>query len=618
MASITEDADFPFEKEFGSRDCKITEITGKDADIFTEDKIVGKLCRNFSVVAKLHLAKFTKPKTIFIRECYKEFTDDIVTKVNEITENKRLKLTISGTPQIGKSTLLSYLLAELPKRTSLKRIVVIAERESSTLAEESKIQLATVIYYNEHCRDITGCNEDAVLVRSYRLLDFNPSKIEKFAECAMTNNCLTILDGFSVLPSYIDLFGDWMVFSSQGITETKMRCVDAVQSTWFMPAWTKKELEDFSKSRCDINLVIPDKSSLDDMIELFGGCIGYMVSDFQQTLKQIYTLQVKSHLERFHYSSVALDVDNPQAAAGLIEVIPDPDDRKIFTKRWLSDTMEERIRSGVELMEYNKKKRETMETTGVRSGISFENLLGTYQHVIPPPLKMILYDKFGVDKNWSKCEASILQLQFESPSRFVDADGDEFPMKFQTLNRMMPNAPAIDYYFVQKKKDDDRNSKYKVYMIQATVGKSHALDLKHIRNYLKQMNSQILWNRTERPKNTEMAWEQNKYVMKDTGKDLELTLDDDNVEIWFLYLQESLKKSFNAPIHVAPLAGAPTTRSADVPNEVPEKVAKKVAGATTRSADAPNEVPKKVAKKVKLIDKVKWGYCNLCNKAQRR
>ena len=80
-------------------------------------------------ISNMAVSNLTPKKEMYIRKCYKEMGTLVVDYLNKRQEaGIPMRVVITGTPQIGKSTFMSYLLGIILSETPFKRIALLTHR----------------------------------------------------------------------------------------------------------------------------------------------------------------------------------------------------------------------------------------------------------------------------------------------------------------------------------------------------------------------------------------------------------------------------------------------------------------------------------------------------------
>ena len=528
-----------------------TEIRGKNKSVFEKEKVAETLCDSICGLAGITLAKETQPKKIFIRKSYLDYTATIVKLLNKTTTMRKA---IVGTPQIGKSNLLSFMLAHIPTSTNIRKVYVVAERTTKQRNDKKSTPteyFASIMYFSDKCEDVTLCGENELLAKCYKIPIFELSDLSRIADEELRDDTLIMYDGFSSPPYKVGSFARCLLFSSQGLTTNASNNVEVgIEGNLYLGPWKKEELVKFSTSQCDIKWE-EEYGTTEEMWEWWGGLVGYWTKKEQSMWRSImYISVIERHIDD-HNEDVnkIMNPDSDKAKAALVQLKP-KDNGNSCERDWITDKVEEALEWSCVNITANKRWRALQEKCGAEMGYAFENYLGTKFFIIQQPLNIDVYPNYSEnDKTWYVREPEKLELEFSGCPRLIQHEGTVFPMKFGILHRLSDRAPAIDFYIVQKLPGNA--VKYKIHLIQATVGISHSAKFDAIEEYMKKMNQQIVDNKHIREeikrleqsgvKEDEIQAKQMKlthrYVVSDAGEDLELPLLHADVLIDFMYLQ---------------------------------------------------------------------------------
>ena len=294
----------------------------------------------------------------------------------------------------------------------------------------------------------------------------------------------------------------------------------------------------------------------DNLYDFFGGCIGLAVSGDRDKIKQdLYGRCIQDHVQKYRTSYMdVINVWKVNTSARLYKMIPNPNAVNSHERVWLTKTVEDVIKYEYALQNvYNLYNRsgENVDASKVDQGISFE-MFFEQAWLLKTNLRIKIYTKYPQEK-WAEKADSFLRWEFKSNPRLITYSGYDYGVCMKTLYRLSRGAPSVDFYFLQLiQKNQGSPDAYRLYLIQTTVAKKHKVDSVEIKNYLLKINARIEGNdeihqQIEMCRNSddlEMLRDENSWAEQDKGKEPKLPLQHTDVEIWFLYIQESMNEKF--------------------------------------------------------------------------
>lgn len=534
--------------------------------MFDQHVTEGTVTRNIATECELKLTKIDHPDKLFIRKCYIKMGKKLVKVLKRKVQHKgRMQVMINGTPQIGKSTFLSYLLGIIPRYTHLKRIFVFSERKTKRDPShpEAKQVVLSVLDFNPNCEN--GKTGDPGI--PYGVCHHLPGYREDSEKVLAVNtkNHITFLDGFSSIPVTIDHYGHVVVFTSQGFTESCNANTMWNGEKWYMPPWTEDELEAYHKQATE---VFPEDVTPSTLYEFFGGSIGYSAKrDFSQMLSYLYDEKVQRHVQLFrNYSSmhVALNLNERNFTAAFYKIIPDKDTFEEKGREWLTPKLHDTVLYAVK-SEIAAKSEETQSLeSGVKRGVWFEDTFARKWMIPNNKIKMYVYKNYRLVDKWFNENPESVEFSLSETPRMISHTGNYFPLRLGNLNRLTANAESVDYYIASEINTSAGSEiQYRIYLLQTTIRKRHEANFGKIAEYLIKMNDTIRTNKEKRQtiaekrssnkeedkKVIEDILETNKYLEKDDGHDMTISLLEKSVEIWLVYLNEAMMTKFSGPFN---------------------------------------------------------------------
>ena len=472
---------------------------------------------------------------------------------------------LGGTPQIGKSTFVSYLVNRIVHKTEYDQILVFCEHTIKADGAHNGSYYCSVLDFDkEKCKDPGLAGNRAVLNTTYgvnRFLgQFTMNEIEKLMlNCKQ--NCIAFFDGFQTILPMQNQFGHMVVFASPSFEESQTHSVKSPEPARYMNLWTKDELNMY-KQKC-LDKQYPDLfggEEPDDLYDFFGRCIGFAVSgDRDKIKKDLYGHCIPEHVQKYRTSYMeVMNVWKVNTSACLYKMIPNPNVVSGHERVWLTKTVEDVIKYEYALQnvyELYNKSRENAGASKVDQGISFERFL-VQAWLLKTKLKIKIYTKYPEEK-WAEKVDSSLRWEFKSNPWLITYGGYDYGVHMKILYRLSVGAPSVDFYFLQPIETNQGSpDAYRLYLIQMTVAKKHKVDLVEIKNYLLKINRRIEGNdeireQIEMCRNSndlEMLRDQNSWVEQDKGKEPKLPLHHTDVEIWFLYIQETINDKFDGKV----------------------------------------------------------------------
>ena len=209
--------------------------------------------------------------------------------------------------------------------------------------------------------------------------------------------------------------------------------------------------------------------------------------------------------------------------------------------------------------------KENVRTTeGAAKGEYFERLFAS-MWLEEEETVIEVYTDFHAGKGWAARNNIDLSFELDAPPRMISFSGTYFPTRLGCMHRLTRNAPSVDFYLATMAQPAgegySKDVKYRIYLFQTTIGKSHTTNFQRVTDYICKMNATIANNRKQRARIQELSaidgeiekrevqriLSNNKYLIEDTGRDLQVDLTDESVEIWLVYLQDKLNDGFSRP-----------------------------------------------------------------------
>ena len=241
---------------------------------------------------------------------------------------KKMQIVISGTPQIGKSTFLSYMLVEMQKKTNFRKIFVVSNHVSSNghrwTMPRGRDRFASVI-------DFLDDPENGKYGACHYLSGYKYQDERLFASQsseATRGGGIAFLDGYSSVPTFYDHYHHLVVFTSQAFTQNLKanQLWPTPQNTLYMPTWTVEEMSCFREKHPK---AFDNDLTIKYLYDHFGGSIGYCVCTpylVEHFIRQLYHQNVFEMLQKFHgQHSELMSLGSKNHPAALIKINPDSD-----------------------------------------------------------------------------------------------------------------------------------------------------------------------------------------------------------------------------------------------------------------------------------------------------
>ena len=518
------------------------------------------------------LSNLNRPENMYIRKSYISMKSEVLELLKESENNsKLLHLVINGTPQIGKSTFLSYLLGVIPIETRYSRIVVISHSSQKDAPGSSsggnRLEIfPSVIDYNPKLANGEDIGENEYHFVRHRIWSFSP---EYQAELINSHRgqgfpMLVLVDGPGC-PVRLD--GTHVIlFASKDVGEVgSLNQLPTINSvTLYLGPWNKEEMESF---RRQLPTVFPTGVTTDDLYDYFGGAIGYSTMRFAEAKKFMYISKPQRHLRQMqsqqNFSS--MDLTNFEAqhfTSAFVAIYPEDDKFTTHSKKWLTIKLQRAMEYERDLIAYKLLRDAVTGTQGSTQGVNFENLFAT-MWASGSKTELILYQNYMNNTPWHQEYPITISFDLTYPPRVIPYTQTYFPARLGCLNRLSTNAESVDFYLAMHIPPTGAAShdRYRIYLIQTTVAGRHPTKLKTAKTYLSKIDETIKTNATRRQtlvnlgssmspddqREIRTITDTNKYLEEDTGKDLTVSLTDDSVEIWFVYLQYDKNDEFDGP-----------------------------------------------------------------------
>ena len=482
---------------------------------------------------------------MIVRKCYIDYAEKIVEGIKAAdAKTEKYQKVISGTPQIGKSTFLSYMIVEIMKKTEYKQIVVISCRKSvrgSETHQQKTSNYASVINFLD-----TPDDKNRIGARHY-LSKFQEACEQELASEIGRGKIITLLDGYTDAPTHYTLFGHLILFTSQAITMnlTPNMHWPAESDVLYMPVWDLAEMRTF-RGTGRINR-FGNTYTPQDLFDLFGGAIGYCVGDDAKVVRyknHLYDEKIQDLCIRCQFNPQKIkEVDSRNQIAALVKIIPKDDGSLAdVPKQWLTKKMEWRVNSVADCT-VQQRLSETHYGASAPGNI-FEEIF------MKKPFSSIslkLYLNYNLKGNdWWRINTQQVLLTPEDIPRLINHNGGYFPTAFGILHRLSKNAPTVDYYFISRSTQPGKTGV--IYLIQTTIAQKHGANFEKAGEYLESMENQISWNGALRQQSAtdSSVIEDYPYIHADNGKELtNLDLLDGTVDIYLVYVQNELNAKFD-------------------------------------------------------------------------
>ena len=486
-------------------------------------------------------------------------------------QSKFLYLVINGTPQIGKSTFLSFLLGIIPIETMYSRIVVLSHSRNknapgSNSGDDRLEVFPSVIDYNPKLATGEAIEPTGMHFVRHRIWSFRPEHQAELVNSLRGQNIpmLVLVDGPGS-PVRLDST-HVILFASKDVGEVgSLNSFMTATHTLYLGPWSKAEIQHFHGK---LPNAFPTGVSTDELYDYFGGAIGYSTMDtFASAKKFLYTSKIQRHLRTIQslpeYSST--DVTNIEAAlftSAFVGIYPKDNKFETHEKRWLTKKIQRAIEYERDLIAYKLLRDSVPRTRGVVQGVNFENLLAT-MWASGQRTELILYPNYMQKTPWYEEDAITISFNLTYPPRVIPYRGIYFPARLDCLNRLSTNAESVDFYLATELPTTGAAgaARYRIYLIQTTIAEKHPTNLSTAATYLAKIQKTIQTNAQHRQTirnlaSSMIAGDKRKletirntsiYLEEDDGKELITDLTDDSVEIWFLYLQYDMNAEFDGP-----------------------------------------------------------------------
>ena len=490
--------------------CRIFDNDSKLETLFDaqakQDEVISQTMQtSLAPFAGIPLSNSQPSGEIFIRECYLAMAKFIIADLTS-QDRQDNRIVVTGTPQIGKSTFLSFLCSYLPIKLGIKHIYVLSQLRSKNVDEGKNPPpeySASYITYN--LKDRKEADEPYAILTEF-LKYKHPEDLASFSREARGENSIAFLDGFATTPSKVRDFEKVVLFSSQGITEGETSNLENLEKTYYMPPWSEAEMQQYR-----------DKSPFAESIQTrslyrwFGGAIGYCVKrDIERWKVSILHDAVHRHVDRF--LTLGLDVarepSSPIAVAALVQIVPTDSFRDVQKKDWLSITVERAVNYRVEVKNAATRKAIAASSTGSTAGIWFEEFFSKMYLLLEDRnlAKFWLYPGYGkrhTKPEWTK-DMCQLKLKLCGEPRIVKWGYPYFPVALDTLHRFSVNADSVDFYYITKGPEGgihgrknaetgatSTSSPFTIVLIQTTVAARHSAKWTAINDWLHKMDKYV-------------------------------------------------------------------------------------------------------------------------------
>ena len=522
---------------------------------------VGLMAPSIQQKANIQLSKEKPPEKIYIRAVYKEIADEIITKIQGIQKggpdaDTDLFYQVGGTPQIGKSTMVSYLINCIVRADlGFTRFNIMSFTQAKSGENEGSYKISVLDLAPQRCTatsvDASKDEYNAFGQMRYLGTHQNPDVFQALAAKAPFTS-INLLDGLRRLPTSLFGYKYTIAFSSPSFERSNTSDAKWPGSVRYMPVWSKEEMKKY-KEMCKDD---PFKGEdIDNLYELYSGCIGISTSGSETLEKR--SREMYKYATREHVADFKSDVHgalNPNAAkdAKLYEIYYEGEEK---AQRWLTKKLRDQIEYTWYLGQATRFLWSSVNKGAIPTmvGYWFEEFVAE-SWVLRKGISLCVYPENTKTKyvGMEGYEAFIL-VKFTAPARLVNHAGDDYGVALGTLYRFKPGAPAVDFYCLLPK--EDGSDGYRLLLIQVTTAQTHKVLENHLERYINNIESRIQNNDTVRQKirrleqegkEDELAFtrKENSFVEEDEGKEPKMGLGDDNVDIWFLYLQEKKNKSF--------------------------------------------------------------------------
>ena len=508
---------------------------------------------------------------IYVRQPYIDLYDKILSRLTDVqagkkdaTKKKSSKpkrpalIHICGTPMIGKTMFLYYVMTRL--------------------CEEENLEIPGFVIIG-----IIPCKTGEA-VRYYSVAKLDKKSMELHFEEESTNNPEQAFDSKllrSVYKGYIflidnakrdelgiSLHNNTIIFASPKVEDEATDCKFRID-TWYMPVWDRDEIDDLVLK---MPHALPEGDSfkdydgmakdLDKLMYFFGGTLGNILHD-DRGKRARALLDKANHLigKKIAHNILTSGQDYKIDAtySSLIKVVLD--DYAACGTIFISPFFIKKICKAVEKGEKECFKlfwKSGAEYSPTAYGNCYEEVIagflgknGRLEMEWVPHLKKTCLENLTPGKQTLE---NVMHFEFENANFHVKKKEGPYCVEEQRLARMWKNCKSMDFYTIQKRKakndrpgDDvqdrlateDHNvadgypNGYDVVVWQTTVGESHKEEFTFVIKRLVNVEEAVV------------------KAIKDPaqagGTHMKNSLLSGSVSIWFCYLQPYLRPEFKAP-----------------------------------------------------------------------
>ena len=502
---------------------------------------------------------------IYVRQSYIDIYDKIKTRIELVRRAKvphlqRAIMHICGTPMIGKTMFLYYVLARLCEDFDYPGFVIrgiIPGSGDNPAAEFYSVGVLDKQNNTLHFEKTSSPEkpyDSTSLQKSYKGYMF-------------------LIDNARLDDWEIQMFNDTIIFASPKVHVKSMNSKQRIK-TWWMPVWDRDEIDGLVAK---ISNVLPSAddddfedydnmgSNINALMEYFGGTLGNMTNRDRQNRVAVLTLKAKDLVEKEIVKKIVTcgrDVNVDITYSSLIKVMVDQEYKPVgtvyissfFTRFILNRVHEQTTQVFKNFWEVGA------QHAAAAFGDHYEDVLAGFlgkntklKMKCQPHKHKKCLDNLPKTQNLE----GLMEFKFENEifqmKNAKRAEDRIYCVEEQRLVRMWKNCKSIDFYHIQKREtaknregddvqdqlnglhphvDDGYSEGYDVVVWQATAAKDHPMEPDFVATRLVELEEAIL-----------------AMIEKPTlqGKHMKNSLLSGSVTIWLCYIQPFLRPEFTAP-----------------------------------------------------------------------
>ena len=513
-----------------------------------------------------NVTRHTLQKGVYVRQAYIDIYHKIKGRLQQVLNTdedlERAIIHICGTPMIGKTMFLYYVLARLANDFKIPGFVIVG------IIPGNKEVANSEKYYYSICKRI---NEKLLIFErdsttfSPQASPFTPERLR-----GELDGYIFLIDNAKTDFWDVEIYNNTIIFASPKVDEgSKEAKVDI--NTWWMPVWNRTEIDDLlhkfpralprGKGFTDYENMAQDIGAL---MDYFGGTLGNIL--FRNRAKRSEVLEgkaeklltkeiipgqliagVNSVLHEKYSSLIEVQVDKYYNKVGTNYI------SKHFTNHILQQVGIRKARSWNEFWG-------APEANAVARGEHYEAILASYlgkntelDMDYQPHIKRKVKANFPPTQNLLKT----MKFKFENGLYHQTRKGP-YCVEVQRLVRMWPKCAAVDFYTIQKRKaKNDRQGDdvtdqlsgtghpivadgctegYDVIWKQASYGKIHKMNFKTVASRSVDVEKEVV----------KVIADPNLQATLN-GKHMKNSLLSGSVSIYLCYIQPVVNDEFSAP-----------------------------------------------------------------------